>query len=436
MIQQFFKLAHFQTTARREVIAGVTTFFSMAYIAILMPILLSAIGMHASALFVTTCAVCIVGGLFMAFIANLPVAIGPGVAIIAYFATVVVQSNHLSWQQGMLAIFLAAVGLVIVTSFHLQKKIVDSLPDQFFGAICGGLGLFLIVIALSNAKLVSMSGGIFSLHWEHWRPVSWAFVLSLAVTLVLDKYHVIGSFIIAIIVSTLVALTFGWVQYHGLLAMPPHIGPNVLTADWHAISNPVIWEAAICLLLITLFDNTGTLVGLTQTMGTMSPVQSRKAVSKGVIANALSALFASTVSSPCTSTFLESASGIRAGGRTGLTPLTVSVCFILLLFFSPLIATVPSQATSAVLLYIGLLMFSKVKDINFKDPAAAWGCVITVILIPLSFSVAEGLGSGLIAYSLLSCFNKKSRRAFNRKTIWLTALLVLFIVFFHVTQST
>lgn len=435
MIRHFFKLKHYHTTPRQEIIAGVTTFFSMAYIAILMPILLSAIGMHTSALFVTACVVCIIGCLLMSLIANLPVAIGPAVAILAYFATVVVHSNHLSWQQGMLAVFIAAVGLVIVTAFHLQKKIVSSLPDQFFSAICAGLGIFLFIIALNNAQLVSMNHGLLSLHLESWKPVSWIFILSLTITLILDRFHIIGTFIIAIIASTLVALAFGWVHYHGFLSLPPSIGPNLFTAKWSAVSNPIIWASAVCLLLITLFDNTGTLVGLTQTMGTMTPENSRKAVSKGVIANAITTLFSSLLSSPCTSTYLESASGIRAGGKTGLTSLTISICFIFLLFFSPLVSMVPPQATSAVLLYIGLLMFSKAKDITFKEPATAWGCIVTVILIPLSFSVAEGLGGGLLAYSILSCLSHNGRKQFNRKTIWLTCLLILFILFFYFTHK-
>ncbi len=435
MISRFFKLKHHHTSPRQEIIAGVTTFFSMAYIAMLMPMLLSSIGMHTSALFVTACVVCIIGCLLMSLIANLPVAIGPAVAILAYFATVVVKSNHLSWQQGMLAVFIAAAGLVVVTAFHLQKKIVSSLPDQFFSAICAGLGVFLFIIALNNAKLITLNHGLFSIRPEPWKPESWIFILSLIIAIVLDRFHVIGTFIIAIIASTLAALALGLVHYHGVLSMPPAIGPNLFTAKWNAASNPVIWGAAVCLLLITLFDNTGTLVGLTQTMRTMTPENSRKAVSKGVIANAITTFFSSFISSPCTSTYLESASGIRAGGKTGLTSLTISICFILLLFFSPLVGTVPPQATSAVLLYIGLLMFSKAKDITFKEPATAWGCIVTVILIPLSFSVAEGLGGGLIVYSILSCFSHKGRKQFNRKTIWLTCLLLLFILFFHFTQG-
>jgi AGZA family xanthine/uracil permease-like MFS transporter len=434
MLTQLFRLKHFNTSIRREVIAGVTTFFSMAYIAVLMPDLLSTVGMNPSALFVTACVVAIFGGLLMALIANLPVAIGPAVAILAYFATVVVHANHLSWQQGMLAVFIAAIGLVIVTGFHLQRKIVASLPDQFFSAICAGLGLFLILIALNNSQILSMESSIFSLHWQPWTPLSWIFLLSLVLTIALDRLNVIGTFIIAIVVSTVVALLLGLTSYHGTVSVPPAVSANLIKFDWSAAGNPAIWHAAICLLLITLFDNTGTLVGLTQTIQTMNPTQAKKAISKGVIANAISTLFASLFSSPCTSTYLESASGIRAGGKTGLTSSTTAVCFVLLLFFSPLVATVPSQATSAVLLYIGFLMLSKIRDLRFDQPATAWGALAAALLIPITFSVAEGLGAGLVIYTLLSGMSKKMRAQFNRKTSWLTALLVLFILFFHFAQ--
>jgi AGZA family xanthine/uracil permease-like MFS transporter len=428
MLSRLFRLKHFNTTPKQEIIAGVSTFFSMAYIAILMPTLLSVTGMNNNALFVIACVVCIFSSLLIAFIANLPIAIGPAVAILAYFSTVVVQLNHFTWQQGILAVFISSVGLIIVTAFNLQKKIIASLPDSFFSAICAGLGLFLVLIALKNAQLFNISKSIFSMHWNPWTPGSWVFILSLIITILLDRLRVPGAFIIAIILSTLTSLLVGFTDYQGTISIPPSINANLFTQDWHAISNPAIWQSALCLLLITLFDNTGTLVGLTQTIGTMNQTQARKAISKGVIANALSTFFASLISSPCTSTYLESATGIRAGGKTGLTALTVSLCFILLLFFSPLVTTVPSQATSAVLLYIGLLMFSKISHIPFNLPATAWGCVATIILIPLSFSVVEGLGAGLLFYTFLSPFTQKSRQDFNRKTIWLTALLALFML--------
>lgn len=431
MLTRLFKLKHFNTTPRQEIIAGITTFFSMAYIVILMPILLSAIGMHANALFMTTTLVCIIGGVLIAFIANLPVAIGPAVAILAYFSMAVVNANHISWQQGMLAVFIAAVGLIVVTAFHLQKKIIASLPDQFFSAICAGLGLFLMLIALKNSQLFQIQHDLLNLHAQPWHPLSWIFILSLIIAVILDRLNVIGSFIIAIITSTLTALLFGLIHYHGLLSLPPSINPNLFTADWHALSNPIIWHAAVCLLLITLFDNTGTLVGLTQAIGITNTEKAKKAISKGVIANAISTLFASLISSPCTSTYLESASGIRAGGKTGLTSFTTAICFIFLLFFSPLVATVPAQATAAVLFYIGFLMLSKVRDINFQNSATAWGSIATVLLIPITFSVAEGLGAGLIIYTLLSLLTKKNRQRFHKNTIWLTCLLVAFTVFFH-----
>jgi AGZA family xanthine/uracil permease-like MFS transporter len=399
----------------------------------LMPILLSVIGMNTHAVFVIACVVCIFGCLLMAFIANLPIALGPAVAILAYFSTVVVQSNHLTWQQGILSVFISGIGLVIVTGFHLQKKILGSLPDSFFSAICAGLGLFLILIALKNSQLISMTTGIFSLHGQAWTSLSWIFILSFVITAVLDRLHVTGTFMIAIILSTLTALAFGFVHDHGFISIPPAMDVHLFTADWHSISNPIIWEAAISLLLMTLFDNTGTLVGLTQTIGTMNKSQARKAISKGVIANAIATLFASLISSPCTSSYLESASGIRAGGKTGLTPFTISICFILLLFFSPLVATVPAQATAAVLLYIGLLMFNQIRLISFNQSPTAWGSVATMILIPLTFSVAEGLGGGLMLYTLLSCLTQKARKNFNQKTIWLTSLLAAFILFFHLT---
>lgn len=434
MLSILFRLKQHNTSIRREAIAGVTTFFSMAYIAVLMPNLLGNMGMDTQALFVTTCVVCIFGGILMGLIANLPVTIAPAVAIIAYFTTVVVQTNHLSWQQAMLAVFVAAVGLVIVTAFHLQRKIVTSLPQPFFNAICAGLGLFLIIIALNNSQIISLQGNIFSIRWQPWSPPSWIFLLSLVITIALDRLHIIGNFIIAIIIATAFALLTGLSHYHGLFSLPPHVQANLLQFDWNAIHNPIIWHAAICLLLVTLLDNTGTLVGLTQTLDHLDNQQMEQAVSKGVIANALSTLFASLLSSPCTSTYLESATGIRAGGKTGLTSSITALCFVLLLFFSPLVATVPPQATSAIILYIGFLMFSKIRGLHFKEFATTWGSLVTIVLIPMCLSVAEGLSGGLVVYSLLSCCHKKTRDTFNKRTIWLTVLLVLFLLFFHFSQ--
>jgi AGZA family xanthine/uracil permease-like MFS transporter len=396
-----------------------------------MPSILTTIGMSPTALFVSVCLVCLVGSLLIALIANLPVAIGPAVAILAYFTTVVVQSNDFTWQQGILAVFIAALGLVMVTAFHLQKKIVTALPNQFFSAVCAGLGLFLMLIALNNAHILSMNHRIFKWHWQPWTGLSFIFLLSFVITITLDRLKIMGSFLLAIVISTLVAWAFGFIHYHGLLSMPPSLSANLLKPDWSFVNHLAIWHAAICLLLITLFDNTGTLVGLTQTMHHMTTDQARKAVSKGVIANAIASFFASLLSSPCTSTYLESASGIRAGGKTGLTSSVTATCFLLLLFFSPLVATVPSEATSAILLYIGFLMFSQIQRLRFNEPAVAWGSLCTAVMIPITFSVAEGLGAGLMLYSVMSTFTSNTRKQFNKKTIGLTVFLIVFMVFFH-----
>ena len=423
-----FGLRKHGTNTKQEVLAGLTIFFSMAYIAALMPSLLQHIGMPTSSVFVSTILVCIVGSLLMALIANLPIAIGPAVATIAYFASAVATHSTLTWQSGISALIIAAIALFIATCLRVQVNIAKAIPEDFFSAICSGLGLFLVVIALSNASILQVTHKPLSASFLTWGPSTWLFLVSAILSIAFDKLRISGAFILAILITTGIAFIAGLAHYHGLFALPSGIHLSFLQANWQSLHHTAVWETAFCIFLITLFDNTGTLLGLLQLMNRHNTNPKKSGFSRGVMANALSTLTASALASPSTSTYLESAGGIRAGGKTGLTTLVVAVGFVLLLFFSPFVLAIPKEASSGVLFYIGCIMLRKIKDIHWKEWPCTIGCLITALVIPITYSVANGIAAGLVAYTLMSCFTRHRRQQFLYKSLWVTSVLAIFVL--------
>lgn len=410
---------------RVEIVAGLSTFFSMVYIALITPDILSPLHMDTGAVFVATCIASAIGCILMGTIAKLPIGVAPGIAITAYFATVLTRYYHLDWQSGITAVLIASIALIIITSFKVQNKIIKSLPDDFFPAICAGLGFFLCFIAMHRSGIL-FNGPNGLEFMSSWSSSLWVFIFGLALVIILDYYKVFASFLITIIASTILASLLGLVHYHGAISTPPPISPILLQFNMNALTNLNVWIAAFCLLMITLFDSTGTIVGLVQGIKDEDEYKLKAACSKGIFANSISSLVGGLLGVTTTSTFLESATGIRSGGRSGVTAIIIGACFILTIFLSPIARTIPSSAIDPILYYVGILMIRRMLVINWKNIICGISCAIIIIIIPGTSSIANGVGAGVISLTLLSLFSSTNRRKLNPILISLSAIFALY----------
>lgn len=411
-----------------EVTGGLTTFFSAAYLVVLMPSMLKHIGMEAHATFVAVCVCCFLGTLLISYIAKLPIALGPGVATIAYFSIVVVGYQGITWQEGVTVLLIASIGLLLFTAMNWQRLILNALPPGFSQAICAGIGLFIICIGLSHAHILNTSNGLLNASWGAWTPRQGLFIASTLLLVFLDQRRIAGAFLLTIIVATVLSLYWGYTHFMGAITIPTAWPHSFFSAKWHYLQNPKAWQFALSLFFITLFDNTGTSMALVNQIPSIAPHKKKKMISKAILANAISCCCAGLLATPCTSSYLESAAGIRSGAKTGTAARVVAICFLLTLFFYPLLQAIPREPIAAILVYIGCLMLGTIRLINWKSIPTAFAVITTAAVIPMTYSIAVGLGAGLIIYTLLSLSSSTSREAFHRQSMGLTVCLCLYLI--------
>jgi len=336
MLEQLFKLSENKTTVRTEVVAGITTFLTMAYIIFVNPSILSKAGMPFGAVFAATCLAAAVGTLLMAFLANYPIALAPGMGLNAYFAFVVVGVMKYSWQVALGCVFISGIIFFIISVLPIREWIVNAIPKSLKMAIAAGIGLFLALIALENAGVVVANPATLVTHGDlkTW-PVLMA-TLGFALIVALEYRRVIGGVIIGILVVTIVSIIFGHQKFGGVFDMPPSVMPVLLQMDLAGAFKVGLVTVVFAFLFVDLFDNTGTLIALAHRGGFMKPDGTVPRLHRALMADSGAAMIGAAIGTSTTTSYIESASGIAAGGRTGLTALTVSVLFLLALFIAPL----------------------------------------------------------------------------------------------------
>jgi len=399
MLEQLFKLSENKTNVRTEVVAGITTFLTMAYIIFVNPSILSKAGMPFGPVFAATCIAAAIGTLLMAFLANYPIALAPGMGLNAYFAFVVVGVMKYSWQVALGCVFISGIIFFIISALPIREWIVNAIPKSLKMAIAAGIGLFLALIALENAKIVVANPATLVTHGD---LASWPVLmtaLGFALIVALEYRRVIGGVIIGILAVTIVSILAGQQKFGGIFDMPPSVAPVFLQMDLAGALQVGLVTVVFAFLFVDLFDNTGTLIALAHRGGFMRPAGTVPRLHRALMADSAAAMIGAAVGTSTTTSYIESASGINSGGRTGLTAVTVAVLFLLALFIAPLAGSIPPYATAPALLYVACLMARGLVEIEWNDITEAAPAVITAVAMPFTFSIAEGIAFGFISYA-------------------------------------
>lgn len=408
MTKFFEKLFGFdpsRNSVKTEILAGLTTFLTMAYILAVNPGVFSALqgqGMNVDAVFTATALAAIVGTLVMSLFAKKPFALAPGMGLNAFFVYTVCLGMGYSWQFALTAVFIEGLLFIVLTLTNVRKLIVDSIPKSLRRAISVGIGLYIAFIGLKSCGIVvSSEATTVALGNLHDKTVLLA-LGGLLLASVLEILRVKGSLLLSILAVTLVGIPLGVTHFSGVVSAPPSIAPIFAKFEW---SHILSWDMLIVVftfLFIDMFDTIGTVVGVSERSGMVDKDGNVDGINRILMADAVATVAGALFGTSTTTTYIESASGVAAGGRTGLTSFTVAVCFALALFFAPLFLAIPAAATGPVLVIVGVMMTSPVKEIDWKDFSESIPAFLTMILMPLTYSISEGIMIGMVSYVLVN----------------------------------
>ncbi len=401
MLDSYFKLSEHGTTIKREVLAGCTTFLTMAYITFINPAILSDAGMDFNAVFVATCLAAAVGTLIMGIYANYPIALAPGMGLNAFFTYGVVLGLGHPWQTALGAVFLSGVIFITISVLPIREWLINSIPRRLKMAISAGIGLFLGIIALKNAGIVVDHPATLVTLGDLTAAEALLAMLGFVVIVALSRRQVIGAVIIGILLVTALGVAFGISEWKGLVSPPPDPSPTFFALDIGAALEVSLIAVIFTFLFVDLFDTAGTLVGVAHRAGLLDQEGKLPRLRKALLADSTATVAGAAFGTSSTTSYIESAAGVNAGGRTGLTAVVVAVLFLLCLFFAPLAQTVPAYATAPALLYVACLMTRGLTEIDWEDPTDYAPAVVTAIAMPLTFSIADGIGLGFICYALM-----------------------------------
>lgn len=421
--ERVFKLQEHGTTVRTELVAGLTTFLTMAYIIFVNPSILGDAGMPKDAVFVATCLIAALGTTIMGLYANYPIALAPGMGLNAYFAYVVVLNMGFTWQAALGAVFVSGCLFLLVTLLGLRGLIIRGIPHSLRYAITVGIGLFLALIALKSAGIVTASPATFVTLGElHSPPVVLA-VLGFVLIVVLDKRKVPGAILIGIVSVTVASFFFAGNEFRGIFSAPPSIAPTFLQLDIKAALSVGLVNVVLVFFLVELFDATGTLMGVAKRAGLLVPGKMER-LNKSLLADSGAIFAGALLGTSSTTAYVESASGVQAGGRTGLTALTVAVLFLACLFIAPLAGVVPAYATAPALFFVACLMLRDLTELDWDDTTEVIPAAVTALVMPFTYSIANGLAFGFITYAVLKLFTGKAKEV--HKMVWAIGSLFLF----------
>nr|WP_321985666.1 NCS2 family permease [uncultured Lichenicoccus sp.] len=435
MLERLFSLKAHGTTPRTEVLAGLTTFLTMAYIMFINPSILGDAGMPKGAVFVATCLVAAIGSLVMALHANYPIALAPGMGLNAYFAYVVVLGLGYRWQEALGAVFISGVLFLLITLLRLRSVIVEGIPASLRIAITVGIGLFLAMIALRNAGIVVSSPATSVTLGDLHRPGALLAVLGFVIVAVLSARRVRGALLIGILVVTVLSFLVAGNRFAGLVSLPPSIAPTFFALDIRGALSKGLLNVVLVFFLVELFDATGTLMGIAHRAGLLDSRKVERGnprierFNRALLADSTAIFLGSLLGTSSTTAYLESASGVEAGGRTGLTAATVAVLFLACLFIAPLAGSVPPYATAPALFYVACLMLRELASLDWDDVTEIIPAVVTALLMPFTYSISNGISFGFITYAALKLLTGRGREV--KPVAWIIAALFVF-KFIHI----
>ena len=423
-LQQFFKLKEKGTSSKTEIIAGITTFFTMVYIVFVNPSVLGDAGMDKQVVFVTTCLIAGFGTIAMGLFSNLPIALAPAMGLNAFFAYVVVSKLGYSWQVGMGTIFWGSVGLLLLTIFQIRYWLMASIPLSLRVGIGAGIGFFIALIGFKNMGLVVANPATLVALGDLHSPQVLLGILGFFIIVVLAARNIYSGVLISIAAVTALALYFDEsVMFHGIVSMPPALTQVVGQVDIVSALDTALIGIIFSFLLVNLFDSSGTLLGVTDKAGFSDEKGRFPKMKQALYVDSASAVVGSYIGTSAISTYIESGAGVSVGGRTGMTAVVVGLLFLLTIFFSPLAGMVPAYATAGALVYVGILMASSLIKVTWDDLTEATPAFITSAMMPFTYSITEGIAFGFISYCVMKVGTGRWREV--NAPVWVVSVLFL-----------
>lgn len=431
MLDSYFKLSKNKTTIRTEIIAGFTTFLTMGYIIFVNPDILAQAGIDRDAAFVATCLAAALGTLLMGLVANYPIALAPGMGVNAFFTYTVVLGEGYSWQVALGSVFLAGMLFFILSVLPIREWIINAIPRSQKMAIASGIGLFLAIIALQKMGIVVDHPVTLVTLGDINQATVLLSIFCFLMIVTLDVRKIPGAIIISIITTTVIGVLFGISSFGGVVSMPPDLSPTFAQLDIAGAFNLGMTGIILAFLFVHMFDTAGTLVTVAHSANLLDKDGKLPRLGRALLADSSSMLAGSVIGTSPVTSFIESTAGVNAGGRTGLTAVVVAILFLASLFFAPLVGSIPSYATFPVLLFVASLMMRNINHIDWDDMTEYVPAVITMVVMPLSFSIADGIGFGIITYALLKVLSGKINRN-NASVLVMASIFILKYAFLGV----
>ena len=430
MLDRYFKITESKSTVKTEIIAGITTFMTMVYILAVNPAILSEAGMDKDAVFTATALSAIIATLVMALVAKLPFALAPGMGLNAFFAFTVVLGMGYSWQFALTAVFLEGILFVILTAFNIRELIVNSIPLNLKHAVSVGIGLFIAFIGLKSTGLIVPHQATFVTLGSMKNPTVWVGLIGVIITGVLFSKNIKGAILIGVLISTLLGFFVGVTvipENFKMVSLPPSIEPIFFQFDFSQVLSLDMLIVLFTFLFVDMFDTVGTLVGVASKSEMLDKDGKVPRVKQALFADSIGTLFGAILGTSTVTTYVESAAGVAEGGKTGMTALTVAAMFALSLFFAPIFMIIPESATASALIIVGLFMISPIMKINLSDSTESIPAFFTIIMMPLTYSIAEGIVFGMLLYVILKLFTGRLKEI---KPIMYIIVILFMIKFF------
>ena len=427
-MEKLFQLQAHKTNVRTEIIAGLTTFLAMAYILAVNPLILSDAGLNPGSVFTATALSAAIATLIMAVLANLPVALAPGMGLNAFFTYTVVIGMKYSPATALTAVFLEGLLFILLSFFNVREAIVESIPINLKKAVAAGIGLFITLIGMKNAEIIVDNPATLVGLGNVTSGAALLGLIGLVITAILYVLHVPGSILLGILITTVIGIPmgvtapFGGWENWSIVSAPA--APVFWNFDFSNIFSFQFFTVFFSFLFVDIFDTVGTLVGVTNRAGLIDKDGNIPRVKQALLSDAIGTVFGAMLGTSTVTSFVESTSGVAAGGRTGLTALTTGVFFLIALIFSPLFLLIPSAATAPALIIVGFLMLSAAAEIDFKDPTEGIPAFLTIVMMPFTYSIAEGIVYGILSYVILKAITGK----FKQLPIISWILFVIFLL--------
>ena len=416
-----FNLQEHDATVRGELLAGLTTYLTMAYIVVVNPSILAAAGVDQGAAFVATCIAAAIGSAMMGIFADLPLALAPGMGLNAYFAFSVVKGLGVSWQVALGAVFLSGVLFLIISVLRIREWLINAIPISLKLGIGAGIGLFLGLIGLHEMGVVTGNPVTLVTLGDLAKTPTLLACLGFLIMAGLSARGIRGAILVGILVTALLGIPFGLTELHGVISAPPSLTPTFLQLDIRGAMSLGVTTVVLTFFLVDVLDNAGTLIATTQRAGLMRPDGTVPRLREALLADSGGAIIGSLLGTSTTTSYIESAAGIQAGGRTGLTAVTVAALFLLTLLFAPIATAIPGFATAPALVFVACLMARALRDIAWDDATEYVPGVIVAVSIPFTFSIATGIGLGFVVYVVVKA--AAGRVTHIPGAVWLIAAL-------------